>query len=302
MSTSVRVAGFLLGLAAIFAVALGVGKVAGPTPEEVAPASHSASHDAAHTDGAGDEAGHGGHGRPAAQEVPGGLQVSQDGYTLHLVQPSASAGRSTLSFHVLDPAGRPVTAYDVQHEKRLHLIAVRRDLTGFQHVHPTLADDGTWSVPLDLTAGTWRIFADFKPSDGDPLTLGADLQVDGAVRAAPPPADRRTDTVDGYTVSLEGDIAAGADAELTTTVTRDGKQVDLQPYLGAEGHLVALREGDLAYLHVHPEGSVFHTSLPSPGRYRFFLDFKHDGVVRTAEFTVDTDAGSTDTGRHGHDH
>ena len=27
---------------------------------------------------------------------------------------------------------------------------------------------------------------------------------------------------------------------------------DLQPYLGAYGHLVALRDGDLAYLHVHP--------------------------------------------------
>ena len=28
----------------------------------------------------------------------------------------------------------------------------------------------------------------------------------------------------------------------------------MEPYLGAKGHLVALREGDLAYLHIHPEG------------------------------------------------
>jgi hypothetical protein len=75
---------------------------------------------------------------------------------------------------------------------------------------------------------------------------------------------------------------------------------DLQPYLAAYGHLVALREGDLAYLHVHPEGTPgdgktaagpgigFVAEVPSAGGYRLFLDFQHDGVVRTAEFTVDT--------------
>jgi hypothetical protein len=73
---------------------------------------------------------------------------------------------------------------------------------------------------------------------------------------------------------------------------------DLQPYLGAYGHLVALREGDLAYLHVHPEGAPgdgatpagprveFAAEVPSAGTYRLFLDFRHAGVVRTAEFTV----------------
>lgn len=86
---------------------------------------------------------------------------------------------------------------------------------------------------------------------------------------------------------------------VTLSVSRDGKPVtDLQPYLGAYGHLVALRASDLAYLHVHPMGGPgegttaagpdigFHTTVPSNGDYRLFLDFKHDGVVRTAEFTV----------------
>jgi hypothetical protein len=75
---------------------------------------------------------------------------------------------------------------------------------------------------------------------------------------------------------------------------------DLQPYLAAYGHLVALRQGDLAYLHVHPEGVpgdgktpagpeiAFVAEVPSAGGYRLFLDLQHDGVVRTAEFTVDT--------------
>ena len=145
----------------------------------------------------------------------------------------------------------------MEHEEDLHLIAVRRDFSGFQHVHPEMAEDGTWTTELDLTAGQWRLFADFKATGADALTLGNDLAVPGSYRPTEPPTtDSLTSTVDGYTVTLDGDLTAGEEAELTLTVTRDGEPVtDLEPYLGAYGHLVALRAGDLAYLHVHPEGA-----------------------------------------------
>ena len=105
--------------------------------------------------------------------------VSERGYTLALRDSVARAGRGReISFLIEGPDG-PVTAYDVEHEKRLHFIAVRRDFTGFQHVHPKLADDGTWTTDLDLTPGQWRVFADFKPSGGEALTLGSDLSVPG---------------------------------------------------------------------------------------------------------------------------
>jgi hypothetical protein len=232
--------------------------------------------------------------------------VSQNGYTFRLAQTRTTAGTDVpVAFTIEGPDGNPVTEYDVEHDKELHLIAVRRDFSGFQHVHPEMADDGTWTTTLDLTAGEWRLFADFKAIGADALTLGNDLAVRGSYRPAPAPtADVLTSTVDGYTVTLEGDLTAGADAKLTLTVTRDGEPVtDLEPYLGAYGHLVALRDGDLAYLHVHPEGSpgdgetepgpdvVFYAEVPSPDRYHLYLDFKHEGVVRTAAFTV-TGSGS----------
>ena len=105
--------------------------------------------------------------------------------------------------------------------------------------------------------------------------------------------------VDDYTVTLDGDLTAGTDALLTLTVTRAGAPVtDLQPYLGAYGHLVALRDGDLAYLHVHPAASAaagpqvrFSAEVPSAGRYHLYLDFRHGDRVRTAEFVVS--AGGT---------
>jgi hypothetical protein len=97
---------------------------------------------------------------------------------------------------------------------------------------------------------------------------------------------------------------------LTATVTRDGQPVaDLQPYLGAYGHLVSLRDGDVGYLHVHPDEDggagpaiAFHTEFPTAGRYRLFLDFRHSGTVRTAAFTVTVAGDGTTYGEGGHEH
>jgi hypothetical protein len=243
------------------------------------------------------------HGASASDpvHVPKGLQTSQDGYTLVLDRSELPAGTaSDLSFRVLGPDGRSLTAYETSHDEDLHLIAVRRDLTGFQHVHPERDADGTWRTPLALTPGEWRVFADFVPAGGEGLTLGTDLSVAGTYSPAPLPSPSRTAQVDDYTVTLTGDLAAGRETELTLSVAKDGAPVtDLQPYLAAYGHLVVLRDGDLAYLHVHPTGEPgdgrtpsgpevrFATSAPSAGTYRLFLDFRHGSVVRTAEFTVE---------------
>jgi len=288
MNTPTKVAGFVVAIAAVFGIALGVGKAFGPESEPAAHGGHTTESSDAMKAAKGET------------DTPGGLMVSQNGYTFSLADRQAEPGRDVgVSFTIDGPDGKPVTDYDVEHEKRLHLIAVRRDFTGFQHVHPELGSDGTWSTGLDLTPGQWRLFADFKAADADALTLGTDLAVDGDYRPEPAGDESRTAQVDGYTVTLDGDLTAGKDAKLTLDVSRDGKPVtDLQPYLGAYGHLVALRAGDLAYLHVHPDGTpgdgttepgpkvVFHAAVPSDGTYHLYLDFKHDGVVRTAAFTV----------------
>lgn len=292
MNTPTKVGGFVAGLAAVFALTLGAGNAFGPDADPK-PAGHGAHNDKAEAE------------KPAsspAADIPGGLMVSQDGYTFRLAQPEMAPGDdATVTFAITGPDGKAVTAYDVEHEKKLHLIAVRRDFAGFQHVHPELASDGTWTTELDLTAGQWRLFADFKATGAEALTLGADLAVGGSYEPAAPSGETRTAEVDGFTVTLDGDLKAGSDAKLTLAVERDGKPVtDLEPHLGAYGHLVALRSGDLAYLHVHPDGApgdgktepgpevVFYAAVPSSGTYNLYLDFKHQGVVRTAAFTVST--------------
>lgn len=292
MNIPTKVGGFAVGLAAIFAASLGVGRAVGPDATPV-----TATHDSGHAAGGHDTAN-------AAAEMPGGLQVAQEGYRLTPTTTGLSVGSVTpFTFRITGPDGKPVTAYTPTHDKDLHLIVVRRDLTDFQHLHPQLAADGTWSVPLAAAAaGQYRVFADFQPAArAEALTLGVDIPAAGQYRPAALPAPSRTATVDGYTVTLAGDLVPGTASKLTLSVSRNGVPVtDLQPYLAAYGHLVALRDGDLAYLHVHPDGSpgdgrtpagpdiTFYAEVPSAGAYRLFLDFQHAGTVRTAAFTAVT--------------
>ena len=290
MNAPQKIVVFVVGLAMVFVAALGIGATLGPDGAAVT-TEHSQSHERESV-----AAGQG----AVADDLPAGLSASRDGYTLQLAQSLFAAGQQmSLGFQITDASGVPVTRYVDSHEKQLHLIVVRRDMVGFQHVHPTLDREGTWRVPVDLSPGDYRVFADFVPAGGDAMTLGADIQVAGlyAPQSLPPPAT--TATVDGYTVSLRGSPTAGESSPLTLSVSRDGMPVtDLQPYLGAYGHLVVLRASDLAYLHVHPMGEPgdgttragpeigFHTTFPTSGDYRLFLDFRHGDVVRTAEFTV----------------
>jgi hypothetical protein len=234
----------------------------------------------------------------AGAEV-GGLTTSAGGYTLVPAATSFTAGRAAdFRFTVQGPDRTPMTTFAIVHEKPLHLIVARRDLSGFQHLHPTMAPDGTWSVPLTLPEpGVWRAFADFAVRDAAgqdlPATLGVDLTAAGAYTPHVLPAPARTAVVDGLTVGYEGTPTVGATQPLQFRVTQAGAPAALQPYLGSYGHLVVLREGDLAYLHTHPDlelsgGTVkFWLAAPSPGRYRMFFDFQVGGVVRTAAFTVD---------------
>ncbi|TVT62633.1 hypothetical protein FNH05_00805 [Amycolatopsis rhizosphaerae] len=262
------------------------------------------------------DTGHGDHHHTTAGETapdqPAGLSSSKDGYTLSPASATLTPRTTNeFSFRITGPDGKPVTGFDVEHEKRMHLIVVRRDTAGFQHVHPAMAADGTWTVPLAVAdPGSYRAFADFAPTGGRATTLGVDLAAAGDFQPVAYPPSRVAE-VAGYQVRLDGDLTPGHTAKVTATVTKDGREItDLQPYLGAYGHLVALRDGDLAYLHVHPDGSpgdgatrpgpdvTFRAEVPSAGTYRLFLDFQHEGTVHTAEFTVstvsDSDTGTTE--------
>lgn len=271
----VRLGLFAVGLALVFGAAAAVGAAVDPGEPDssCAPA-------------------HGGMGHE-----PLGLSVAQGDTSISPVTFTAAAGQAQrLRFRVLDRAGAPVrSGYELEAQRRLHLIVVRRDLTGYQHLHPTMAADGTWGVPLKIAEpGAYRVFADFQ-RECEKHVLAADLLAPGDFQPRALPAPAATASVDGYEVKLARPaLRAGHEAILHFTVSRDGRPVrDLQPYLGARGHLVALRQGDLAYLHAHPEehgdaaGEIpFAAEFLSAGSYRLFMQFRAGGIVHTVAFTA----------------
>lgn len=277
MTTAARLGLFAVFLVAVFAGAAAIGGAADPSGSEPG-GGHAAA--GAH------EADHGGGTQRAEAAVPG-LTVAAGGYRLALERRSydESTRPQGLAFQILDDEGRPVRNFDVAHEKRMHVIVVRRDFAGFQHVHPRLHDDGTWTQPVTFAdGGTYRVFADFT-RDGRQHTLGADVQVSGDFRAAALPAPRRSVRSDG---GLEVTLRAH-DRRLAFDVRDRGQAVNdrLEQYLGSKGHLVALREGDLAYLHTHPadDALAFETTFPSASAYRLFVQFSYEGRIHTAAFT-----------------
>jgi len=242
------------------------------------------------------------HGGEGTADPVRGLGATSNGMTLRLATTHLQPGeRGELRFQIVGEDGTPVRDYEVEHTRRLHLIVARRDLTGFHHLHPRLGGDGSWRAAVTIEdPGSYRLFADFK-REGTNETLASDLTVDGPAeqRPLPSPATTATTTDDGYKVAIEGARSrAGEETELSFTVTRDGERIKTERYLGAGGHLVALREGDLAFLHVHPsqdggdhvqaghDNAIrFVTEFPSVASYRLFMQFKHDGRVQTAAFT-----------------
>jgi hypothetical protein len=266
--TIARLALFAAGLAMLAAVAAFAGRASGI---DVATAP-------------GDAMAHGAESRAATAN---GLSDTGSGYRLRLDAGTLRAGAPARLDITLERSGVPFTRLDEAHgEPPLHVILVRRDLAGYVHVHPRLHGDRFTATMRLPTAGVWRAYADFEV-DGEKTVLGRDVFVPGAFTPQPLAAPRETASVDGYDVRLRrGD-------DLRFEIARGGRPVPkLQPYLGAGGHLVAIREDDLAYLHVHPRESsrpgtvTFDAELSEPGRYALFFQFKHDGSVHTVPFTL----------------
>jgi hypothetical protein len=257
-----------------------------------------------HGGGSGDHGGDHGSGSGGGIDLAtSGLSSSVDGYRMVMVDQQSDR----VAFRIDDPEGEPLTEVDEVHGADIHLLAVRRDLSGFQHVHPTIGADGVWRVDVDLaTPGAWRLVAEVQPAaSGTPIALGVDVLVPGATEVAPLPEPVPLDATSmiqlpadpnavdpnaadqaGDGQSSEGVMAHRAGLSFHVTPT-DG----LEPYLGQSAHLVAIRAGDLAVAHLHPLDDepgtyTFADTLPGPGTYRLYLQVQRSGTVLTFPFTI----------------
>ncbi|WP_281886318.1 hypothetical protein [Paenibacillus sp. YYML68] len=244
-----------------------------------------------HTDGHG---GHSGHGEQKA-DVPVKAVWS---FSKEKPQPNE---QMTLTLQINDTTGKPIEGFDISHEKKLHLIVVSKDLSYFDHLHPEYRGTGQFVVSTKLPRdGAYKLIADFIPSGAAQKTETHWLEVGNvsqATVAAVEPESQLKKTVNGKEVTLAFDkLQAGHDVQMTFSFKDEasGKPItNLQPYLGAVGHVVIMSSDVEQYIHNHPldekasgPDAVFGTSFPVSGVYKIWGQFQHQGESFLVPFVV----------------
>ncbi|MCY9695981.1 hypothetical protein [Paenibacillus alginolyticus] len=242
------------------------------------------------------EQGHAGHESSESAADTEGIQA-----VFKLSPDPVQAKQETeMTIQILDKNGKSVDDFDLNHEKKMHLILVSQDLAYYKHLHPTYQGKGLFTIRAALPAGgNYKLFADFKPSGLAQIVKSYVIKAGGeaAPSKALQPDSKLTATVNGMEISLAVDhLMAGMDLDLTYTFKDAATKApitNLQPYLGAVGHVVILDEKADQYLHVHPvdEKSAgpeakFKTSFPKSGIYKIWGEFQRDGQVITVPFVV----------------
>ena len=232
------------------------------------------------------------------------------------------AGRPfRLRLTVRHPDSRAVIRdFAVVHEKRFHMFVIGADLAHYDHVHPEQQPDGSWALDLTLPrSGRYRLYSDFLPSGGTPqvdnqplVTSDVEAGDMAAAEGRLVPDGLLNHVVGDLSVTLElpaGGLLAGREEKFLYRLAdaKTGKPVeDVEPYLGAWGHSLAVSENMSRVVHAHPVELVpagrptarggptltFKAALPEAGTYRIWTQIKRHGEVATAVFTVRAEAPS----------
>jgi hypothetical protein len=209
---------------------------------------------------------------------------------------------ATLQFSVRDPwKDRPVTSFNVIHEKLFHAFVVSQDLQFFQHGHPAFVADGTFQYPLTFPGpGMYRVLGDFYPAGATPQLTTETVFVPGTPPPAPPHLGRdyspKADAnMDVSFATIPEQPTAGNRAQLRLTVNPVS---GFERYLGAWAHLLAASDDLIDMMHEHPflaDGGPqleFEIVFPRPRTYRVWIQLQRNGVVNTVHFDVPVTAVS----------
>ena len=230
-----------------------------------------------------------------------------------------------IAYKIKNDKGQILKNYEVVHEKIMHFIVIRKDLQYFQHIHPTF-NESTGDFNIDVTFptnGPYRMFPDFTPAKSKdnpqllPVTLFKDIEVEDLGKYTTQnvkPDITGKKTVGDYEISFiiqkQEQLKAQKELTYSLVISKNGQPVkDLENYLGALGHSVILRAGNLDFIHTHPKTMTgsntdkhmmqgadtkqstgpqidFETSFPEPGIYKIFTQFRHQEKVITVDYAI----------------
>jgi hypothetical protein len=171
-----------------------------------------------------------------------------------------------LFFRFLHPGtGQVVKEFEVVHTKQFHLFVISQDLEFFEHIHPVMRGDGTWTIETSVPkAGYYQVLCDFMPRGGSGQFLTAALVTadyvgDLATDSARLSADKVLKKSAGdLTATLSFNPVRPASCQYVhltfdLTDTETGRPItDLQTYLGQFSHMLLMSEDMQCYVHSHP--------------------------------------------------
>lgn len=205
-----------------------------------------------------------------------------------------------ISFVITRPDKSIVTEFDTVHEKNMHVIITKLDLSTFAHIHPTfnpMIGQFEFSAVFE-EQGVYRMFTDFTPTGETNVVSTYDLLVGGLGAGTNKPLVKNNspfDAIDGYIVryQMPTEIKTGEMFGYVLQIVKDGVPVVTEPYLGAGGHSIILREGSLDYLHAHAETNklAFSTTFSSAGKYAIYTQFQINGNVYTSRHVIEVKQG-----------
>jgi hypothetical protein len=235
---------------------------------------------------------------------------------------AVEAGKSALLSFIPTRVGHEQDSVplDLQHDKKIHLIVVSRDLGYFDHVHPQRQQNGAYEIKVLAKGekyskakfqneahfdqgGDYVLFADYLPTGAGHQLERIELNVAGpAYQVHHFTNEKLVGATDGFEVSLQPKdkkLTSGSLMHLAAIVKKDGKEIpadQFEDYLSAKAHVVVISEDTKNYLHVHPEVSNgrldLHTTFEKPGLYRSWLQFQTNGEVHTADFVLHVTQGA----------
>lgn len=239
---------------------------------------------------------HSGPGMESAAEKDVQMQLSWP-------QGEPEAGVSSqMSLSIKNSNGKPIEKFEIMNEKLLHLIVVSDDLQQFQHIHPDYKGGGVFELPVSFPAGgAYMLYADFLPAGMNELTRIGEVTVKGEMPERPilKPSETLSASVDGIRVTLGFAEAPTPQTQTSMTYTftdeKTGEPVtDLELYLGAVGHAVAIDKSAKQFIHIHPLNwassgpqAVFGVSFPSSGLYKIWGQFGRNGKTFVVPFVIE---------------
>lgn len=242
--------------------------------------------------------------------------------------PAVEAGKPALLSFTPSIKGNEseMVPLDIQHDKKLHLIVVSKDLSYFDHIHPEFQANGSYDINVlakgaNYTNGRFHnetkfeqggdyvLFADYVPSGASHQLERIELNVSGTPYKAQKYTTAKTVSItDGYEVSLVpegGKFFNEGTSHISGIIKKDGKEISadtFENYLAAKAHVVVISEDSQNYLHVHPEvvnGRLdLHTTFGKPGIFRGWMQFQTNGQVHTADFVIVVEEGKAPESEH----